>query len=299
MLRRGSKNPFFPSGISRENPVILDGMKETVVSALFLFLPPAICLLLPQSGTPAGSTLGIFLGLLALVVVFFPSPLPKSRLSRGRQAALGFAVYAGLVLLIQYSPLGEWLCRPLLLPHSQGNADAIVTVAGGHQAAGMPTFGGLQRFLHATKLLSDGRAPFLVVSTSAITNADGSRESDWVASLTPRLGIASGCMLVLKEGHNTISEARAVARALFPKGLKRILVVTHGPHILRTVRCFEAQGFEVLPAPVHEARTLDAVTGHAFTLFNYAVHEWIGNIWYWLRGDIAFPFRRENHVQTK
>jgi uncharacterized SAM-binding protein YcdF (DUF218 family) len=211
------------------------------------------------------------------------APLIRERLLHG------YVLLALFLLAISSLPIGAWLSRPLLLPHSKANADAVVMLACGFMSAGAPDFGGYQRFVHAARLFREKRAPVLVLSTSEIAK-NGHRQKYWVASLSWLCHLHEPGVEVLDRGRDTRSEARIIAEHLLPRGLKRILLVTNGPHILRSVRAFEKAGFEVLPAPVQTAATIrEADDG--LGLFHFAVHEWLGLLLYWLRGDIDFPFR--------
>ena len=94
---------------------------------------------------------------------------------------------------------------------------------------------------------------------------------------------------VEEQSSNTLANARQTAALLKEAGLSRILLVTHAWHMPRAKACFDAQGLEVVPAPmgfrlrprpdagdfVPSARGLQEST--------YALYEWLGRIWYELR----------------
>lgn len=61
--------------------------------------------------------------------------------------------------------------------------------------------------------------------------------------------------------------------------------------MLRAEKCFRAQGLEVLPAPTgHRAAELERgfasviPSYHALQAHEKVFHEWVGVVWYWLRG---------------
>jgi len=88
---------------------------------------------------------------------------------------------------------------------------------------------------------------------------------------------------------NTLANARQTAALLREAGKSRILLVTHAWHMPRARACFDAQGLEVVPAPmgfrlrprpdagdfVPSAKGLQEST--------YALYEWLGRVWYELR----------------
>ena len=68
--------------------------------------------------------------------------------------------------------------------------------------------------------------------------------------------------------------------------LKNILLVTSGAHIKRSEMVFKKAGFRVLPAPVHNSESVYYANDNYLTNLNAAIHEWVGLIYYRLRGRI-------------
>jgi uncharacterized SAM-binding protein YcdF (DUF218 family) len=71
--------------------------------------------------------------------------------------------------------------------------------------------------------------------------------------------------------------------------VSRVLLVTHAWHMPRAVRSFAAAGITVTPAPTFFHREpltpLDFLPRPEGLLASrHAMHEWIGLIWYALRG---------------
>ena len=78
--------------------------------------------------------------------------------------------------------------------------------------------------------------------------------------------------------------ARILARA----GIQRIALVSHAWHLPRATAAFEEAGMEVLPAPTapHAPPNglLESLVPRGKSLRDsaWAVHEWVGRLWYWL-----------------
>ncbi len=94
-----------------------------------------------------------------------------------------------------------------------------------------------------------------------------------------------------KEGdsNDTEGNARFSARLLERAGIERAYLVSHAWHLPRAAAAFEAAGLSVVPAPT-SPRTwpdwwLTAVlpSARSFQESSFAVHEWIGRVWYALR----------------
>ncbi len=92
---------------------------------------------------------------------------------------------------------------------------------------------------------------------------------------------------------NTYENALYSARLLRVRGIRRVILVTQGYHMLRAALCFRKQGLDVVPAPC-DLRSLEFpgqpdefVPSAVAILENEDVlHEWIGLVWYWLAGRL-------------
>lgn len=249
----------------------------------------AAVLAIPQMKESARQAIAVCVGIIGLLLLIAGSRRPESDTPLGK-AILSFAAIGVLLFTLIHLPVGKYLCKPLLLPHSAGNADAIFVLASGVSEQGEYTYAGLQRVLHGAELLRAGRAPLLILSTGDPTPERPIPEAAWVASLTAFIGIPNQACEILTGGITTTrTEARRAAQLLLPRGIRRLLLVTNGPHIRRAASMFGAAGFEVLPAPVQSEKTIRNACDGNFGLFRYAIHEWLGMALYHLRGDFANP----------
>jgi uncharacterized SAM-binding protein YcdF (DUF218 family) len=83
------------------------------------------------------------------------------------------------------------------------------------------------------------------------------------------------------------------ARILRAEGVRRVLLVTHAMHMPRAVEAFERAGLQVVPAPTaFYSRGKQSMLGwlpSAAGMYRsyYAMHEWIGLLWYRLRAALS------------
>jgi len=92
----------------------------------------------------------------------------------------------------------------------------------------------------------------------------------------------------------TWENAELSAPMLRRDGVRRVLLVTHAWHMPRAVETFRRTGLRVIPAPtafLHrenaEGRYTDWLPSpSAFGLSYYAIHEYLGQVWYGLRETI-------------
>ena len=91
----------------------------------------------------------------------------------------------------------------------------------------------------------------------------------------------------------TWDNARLSALLLQHDGIERIVLVTHAWHLRRAVPLFEGQGLAVIPAGIHFSSTrlesvFDVLPSPAgLRDSTFALHEWLGILWYKLRSIFA------------
>jgi uncharacterized SAM-binding protein YcdF (DUF218 family) len=89
---------------------------------------------------------------------------------------------------------------------------------------------------------------------------------------------------------DTHENAALSARLLNRDGIKSVLLVTHAWHMRRAMAAFEGVGLEPVAAPTRFIRPptpimLDFIPdASALRASSYALHEWIGLLWYYLSG---------------
>jgi uncharacterized SAM-binding protein YcdF (DUF218 family) len=91
-------------------------------------------------------------------------------------------------------------------------------------------------------LLSGGIVPWLGPDV-------GATEAQGMAELMMMLNVPAEDLLLEEQSQNTYENAVYTREILEEAGINKILLVTSAAHMPRSVRLFEAQGFEVIPAP--------------------------------------------------
>jgi uncharacterized SAM-binding protein YcdF (DUF218 family) len=171
-------------------------------------------------------------------------------------------------------------------------ADAIVVLGGGRRTAaaeyGGDTLNGisLERLRYAAHLYRLTRLPILVTGgmPGGGTLPEGQLMRDVLQAEygVPVAWVESAAL-------TTWDNARLSASQLKTDGVRRILLVTHAWHLRRAVPLFQRQGLIVIPAGVQFADThidtplalLPTPVGLRDSYF--ALHEWLGILWYKLR----------------
>ena len=205
--------------------------------------------------------------------------------------------------LVSTPPVAAWAIGTLerqYPPVAPGavDADAIVVLSGsvleGDGQLVRPTLGAssLVRTRHAARLYHAGPARPIIV-----TGRDPTRPplvAPLMAVFLVELGVPTDDIMIEDQATTTAEHAREVGPLLRARGLTRPALVTEASHLPRAVRVFEAHGIAVVPAGCHYRgvtpgegwrRFVPSARGAA--LLQVVAHEWIGTVWYGLRGHFT------------
>lgn len=219
---------------------------------------------------------------------------------RWPRLGMGLAILALLLLaLLSTRPGASLFAVPLETQHAalplpyQGGAQAIVLLGGGRLANApeyadqdSPSAQTLRRMRYAATLQRATGLPLLVTGGSP----EGAGESE-AAIMARGLRDDFGVPVAWEEGRsdNTAENARYAADMLKDKNVQHVLLVTDAMHMPRAVRIFERTGLQVTPAPTAFVTTAPMLPGDFvprtqwLVQSSYALHEWIGIVWYRLR----------------
>jgi len=181
-------------------------------------------------------------------------------------------------------------------PAELKTADAIVVLGGGRRLD-EAEYGGdtlnsfsLERLRYAAFLHRASGLPILVTGGKP---DDGTLAEGRIMQqvLQSEYGISTAW--VEDASLTTWDNARLSAPLLEQAGVRRIALITHAWHLRRAAPLFEAQGLIVVPAGIQFAGTrVDAIfdvlpTPNGLRDSSYALHEWLGILWYKLRSFFA------------
>jgi uncharacterized SAM-binding protein YcdF (DUF218 family) len=183
---------------------------------------------------------------------------------------------------------------PPIDPGTLKTADAIVVLGGGRRVNsaeyGSDTLNGisLERVRYAAFLHRASGLPLLATGGKA---GGGTLTEGRIMQhiLYSEYGIPA--RWVEDASLTTWDNARLSAPLLKKSGIRRIVLVTHAWHLRRAAPLFEAQGLAVIPAGIQFANTdLDSFsdllpTPAGLRDSTYALHEWLGILWYKLRAN--------------
>lgn len=208
-----------------------------------------------------------------------------------------------VILFVAFGLLpSAWvIMRPLEqrfpVPTALGRVDGIVVLAGAESQGlseiyGQPLVnshaGRLTTFLMLAHRFPEAR---LVHSGDTVPYS----QSAVARELLLGAGIDPARLVFERRSRNTCESPRAILDAIEKGPNERWLLVTSAFHMPRAMACFRAAGWDIVPYPTDFQRGPDAmsfdVAGNLDDL-DAAAHEWVGLVYYRLRGFTTELFPR-------
>lgn len=138
-----------------------------------------------------------------------------------------------------------------------------------------------------------GRRPVVVSGGKVSADRPGPTLARAMAAFLAEHGVAKDDLVVEEQSRSTHENAVESARLLHQRGITKVMLITDATHLWRAERSFQAQGIEVVPCgSYYRANTFDGSLWSFLPNVGAArdtklvLHEWLGMIWYRLRGWI-------------
>ena len=210
------------------------------------------------------------------------------------------------IVVLAAFPTGDWpraileerFPEPTALP---SHVDGIIVLGGAINLGvsverGQPSLtAGVDRmtnFLALARYFPDAKLLF----TGGSATSGGVREADVARDLFDGLGLDVDRVTFERNSRNTRENALFSKKQVEPKAGETWLLVTSAADMPRAVGCFRAVGWPVTAWPVgyHVLQSRDLIVptpANGLANLDWATHEWIGLVYYRLRGwtDAWFP----------
>ena len=205
---------------------------------------------------------GLFILLLLIAHILFV----KTRRTRYYFLALAVMYLLSITLVSDrlLQPLETYYAQPEL--SALRNADAIVVLGGGKdfdgegQAAADPA----NRLLMGIRLHRALNLPILVSGGQVFSYAGTEAEIEY--RLLKSAGIGEAFILKEDRSRNTVENARYTKQLCEKMGMDKVILVTSGYHLPRSVLIFEREGVNVIPYPTdYKTNKEIAIDAFAFT----------------------------------
>jgi len=232
-----------------------------------------------------------------------------------RQSSVGLALLSiGMIGLTActFLPVGTWLMRPLedrfpAVRKPPSRVTGIVVLGGAinlveTESRGEPTFndaaGRMTTFLELAHRYPGAKLLFSGGNQSSDLN--GLTEATVARLFFEKQGVAIHGLLLENASHNTHENALYSVRLVHPRLSDCWLLVTSAADMPRAVGSFRAAGWPVVayptdyhtvPADYHpNGLQMNPGLAGALRKVDWATHEWLGLIYYWIRGWTATWF---------
>ncbi|QDV08827.1 hypothetical protein Poly30_43820 [Planctomycetes bacterium Poly30] len=241
---------------------------------------------------PMSLYLGVLCGLcIRFVANRLPEPRPMLRRMGTSLAALSGAVLVALSIpQVAFWLLDSLQTSPAISPTAESIDAEAILVLSGDVDCDPPEFGpdqpgpiSLQRCRYAARLSTRTGVPILI--SGGVLRPDRR-----AVSLVLRDFVQDELHVPVRwteeRSHTTRENARYSAEILARDGIRRVAVVTHAWHMPRAIEVCKAAGLVVLPAPTAPAtppanlRDAFVPRARSFRDSAWAIHEWIGRLWY-------------------
>jgi uncharacterized SAM-binding protein YcdF (DUF218 family) len=248
-------------------------------------------------------------GTIILALLVAGAALLWTRWRRAGRNILALGVAAAVIVAVL--PIGSWLLLPLenrfpTVTQLPDKVDGIVVLGGAvsqhltrergqpslnEAAERMTAFAGLVRRL-------PGARPVFTGGSAAIFDTE-LKEAEVARRLFAELGLDVTRITFEDRSRNTYENALYTREVMQPKPGETWLLVTSAFHMPRAYGCFSRVGWKVLPYPVDYMTDgtyrfgLGLSLGGGLNTIEFAIHEWVGLVYYRLRGytDALFPKR--------
>jgi uncharacterized SAM-binding protein YcdF (DUF218 family) len=240
--------------------------------------------------------------LLFLLLALAIANLWRKRRETRRRLLLVTVLFVALALLstpaVGHLALQTLEGRVPPLEQKPPDTEAIVVLGGGCNLPDEPggpaelDAGTIYRCLHAADFYRKGAVcPVLVSGGKVDPEMPGPAIAEMMRLYLLELHVRDADVIVEPTSRNTHENAVESCKLLEQHNLRKIILVTDAVHMNRALACFRKQGLEVVAAPCHyQASRLEGSlrdylpNPDAVTDCRDTVHEWLGTVWYRLKG---------------
>lgn len=203
--------------------------------------------------------------------------------SRRRDAiclTLGALLLVALIVVVEETPVADWIVAPLVVADQPGKADAIVVLGAGIVGPCEPNESAFRRVVLGVRRLRAGDGPFLLFTGG--TGGPGCRVAASMAALAGEMGVPADRIRVEAASRNTYENGELAAALLKPLGVRSVLIVSDRLHMRRASGVFRRLGFAVRTAsvPIYESHpdNRSMLAGGLREYLALAVYRWRGRL---------------------
>lgn len=211
------------------------------------------------------------------------------------------AIFTATGLFVMYTPVANYLARPLVVDSEEAaGAELAVVLGGGVYGTGVLSGATRERLLKGLLLYKDGRAERILFSGATIAStgrkvmksvrgggAGGDySEGDAMYAVARGLGISAEDLAVDSRSTSTYENIINARSYMEAAGLETCLIVTSPTHMTRAALVAEKLGLECAPAPVEDYTGLRTSPVDRISLMSEVMWEYAALVLYWVNGYV-------------
>ncbi len=211
----------------------------------------------------------------------------KRLLKRFHYFVGGFCCFLVVLLaLAAFTPLTNFLARPLVVSPRPEKSEAILVLSGGVYQNGSLSYFTLERVVQAVILYREGFASKIIFSGG--TSMGNSRQSDATAmkDVSLQLGVKESDVLLEERSRDTIENLTYSKKIIDKNGFKKVLLVTSAIHTYRSLQIAKSLGLELIPASPNPFEDYRESPVDRLLLFYFTAREYVAITFHKLRGII-------------
>jgi len=203
-----------------------------------------------------------------------------------RKKMLKAATFFILVYFLVFKTSFVWfLANPLKIVNFPKNVDAIVVFGGGVGETGNPGKSTVERARYATELYHKGYSDKIIFS-SGYTYEYNDAENMRLFALSMNV---PGEDIILEQQANSAYENVMFSKEILDKFRWGSILVVSSPYNMRRLQFVfkkQAKNIRVTYAPVKKSQFYDRTGGTTIGQIKAIIHEYLGIVYYWLKGYI-------------
>ena len=198
--------------------------------------------------------------------------------------SFGAIVFLGYMLLF-HTPFIWFLAEPLKLTDVPQKSNVIVVFAGGVGESGKAGQGYEERVQYAVELYKKGYAANLIFSSGSLYAI---KETEVMKMLAVSMGVPAEVIVLEDKAHSTFTNVEFTKEILDRKKWNSILLVSSPYHMLRSSLVFRKIGGEIdiTYTPIPQSLFYSRDEGVKLRHIRAILHEYLGIVYYWVKGLI-------------
>jgi len=206
------------------------------------------------------------------------------RVTRRRLARVALICLFGYLLLFR-TPFIWFVASPLKIVDEPQKSDAIVVFGGGVGETGSPGKSTVERARYAVELYKQGYAKKIIFS-SGYTFHYNDAENMKLFALS--MGVPERNIILEQKAGSTYENVKFTEQILDRQGWDSILLVSSPYNMGRASLVFKklADKIKVIYTPVPDSQFYDRKIGSRWQQIKAIIHEYLGILYYWLKGYI-------------